>query len=75
MVDGIIISICTIYIELSLFVLFAFFVLRLTDFGSALPVKHHTNHNVPRTHSVPLVKYCFFVSEMCYEFQLSRFIN
>ncbi|CAF3695859.1 unnamed protein product [Adineta steineri] len=27
----------------------------LTDFGSALPVKHHTSQSVPRTHSVPLI--------------------
>ncbi|CAM4768626.1 unnamed protein product [Rotaria magnacalcarata] len=27
----------------------------LTDFGSALPMKHHATLNVPRTHSVPLI--------------------
>ncbi|CAF3487376.1 unnamed protein product [Rotaria sordida] len=27
----------------------------LTDFGSALPMKHHATQNVPRTHSVPLI--------------------
>ncbi|CAF0776017.1 unnamed protein product [Rotaria sp. Silwood1] len=27
----------------------------LTDFGSALPMKHHPSQSVPRTHSVPLI--------------------
>jgi hypothetical protein len=57
MVDGMIISICKIDISLSLLFILQF---RLTDFGSALPVKHHTSYNVPRTHSVPLVRYLFF---------------
>jgi hypothetical protein len=58
MVDGIIISICKIGI---LFYFFLFSLrFRLTDFGSALPVKHHPSYNVPRTHSVPLVGYLFF---------------